>query len=81
MLSDILISIELFLQSWFCKTIVSIEWYFVLSNFNLMLMEGIYLYNLMFSNFLSEQNEVTTYILLGWGKYMKSTQTKSVQQK
>lgn len=57
-------------QSWFCKTIVTIEWYFVLSNFNLMLMEGIYLYNLMFSNFLSDQNEVTTYIVLGWGKYI-----------
>ncbi|KAJ8913470.1 hypothetical protein NQ315_013850 [Exocentrus adspersus] len=53
--------------SWVCKAIISIRWYFVLSNFMLMLMEGMYLHNLMFLNLFSDNHGVRIYCLLGWG--------------
>ncbi|KAJ8945097.1 hypothetical protein NQ318_005278 [Aromia moschata] len=53
--------------SWVCKAIISIRWYFILSNFMLMLMEGVYLYNLMFVNLFSDSHGVTIYCILGWG--------------
>ncbi|KAJ8984370.1 hypothetical protein NQ317_003518 [Molorchus minor] len=56
-----------FNYSWVCKAIISIRWYFILSNFMLMLMEGVYLHNLMFLNLFSDNHGITAYYVLGWG--------------
>ncbi|KAJ8926423.1 hypothetical protein NQ314_021211 [Rhamnusium bicolor] len=56
--------------SWVCKAIISVRWYFVLSNFMLMLMEGMYLHNLMFLNLFSDNHGITIYCLLGWGTFL-----------
>ncbi|XP_018568225.1 parathyroid hormone/parathyroid hormone-related peptide receptor [Anoplophora glabripennis] len=53
--------------SWVCKAIISIRWYFILSNFMLMLMEGMYLHSLMFFNLFSDNHSIRIYCLLGWG--------------
>ncbi|CAG9823095.1 unnamed protein product [Phaedon cochleariae] len=53
--------------SWVCKAIVSIRYYFILANFVFMLMEGLYLHNLMFLKLFSDNHKVHIYCLIGWG--------------
>ncbi|CAH1100790.1 unnamed protein product [Psylliodes chrysocephalus] len=53
--------------SWICKAFISIRYYVILSNFMLMLMEGMYLHNLMFLKLFSDHHGVVIYCVLGWG--------------
>ncbi|XP_019874300.2 parathyroid hormone/parathyroid hormone-related peptide receptor-like [Aethina tumida] len=52
--------------SWICKAIISIRYYFIMCNFMMVLMEGMYLHNLMFLNLFSENNVVGVYYGVGW---------------
>lgn len=61
-----------FLQSWVCKAIVSAWHYFIVSNYMMVLMEGVYLHNLMFLNLFSDNTRITVYYAMGWGKREKS---------
>ncbi|XP_065159799.1 parathyroid hormone/parathyroid hormone-related peptide receptor-like isoform X1 [Atheta coriaria] len=53
--------------NWVCKFVMSTWYYFTQANFMFMLMEGIYLHNLMFLNLFSEKSSVRIYYLFGWG--------------
>ncbi|XP_056635934.1 parathyroid hormone/parathyroid hormone-related peptide receptor-like [Diorhabda sublineata] len=53
--------------SWVCKAFISLRYYCIVSNFMFMLMEGVYLHNLMFLKFISDQHSVINYCILGWG--------------
>ncbi|CAH0558148.1 unnamed protein product [Brassicogethes aeneus] len=53
--------------SWVCKAIVSLRNYFIVSNFMMVLMEGMYLHNLMFLNLFSDNHDVSIYYGAGWG--------------
>ncbi|KAG5868657.1 hypothetical protein JTB14_015665 [Gonioctena quinquepunctata] len=55
------------MYSWVCKAIVSVRFYFIIVNFMFMLMEGMYLHNLMFLKLFSDNHSVTIYCLIGWG--------------
>ncbi|CAG9865377.1 unnamed protein product [Phyllotreta striolata] len=52
---------------WCCKAFMSLRYYVIMSNFMLMLMEGMYLHNLMFLKLFSDHHSVTIYCVLGWG--------------
>ncbi|XP_072382641.1 parathyroid hormone/parathyroid hormone-related peptide receptor-like isoform X1 [Diabrotica undecimpunctata] len=53
--------------SWTCKALNGIRYYFIISNFMFMLMEGLYLHNLMFLKLFSDHHSVGIYCVLGWG--------------
>lgn len=57
-----------FFQNWICKAVTSARNYFTVANYLLLLMEGVYLHNLMFSTIFSNYGDVTAYCVLGWGK-------------
>lgn len=52
---------------WFCKAVSSLWQYLILSNYFLILMEGIYLHNLLFLTFISDKVDTMLYALFGWG--------------
>ncbi|XP_018334619.1 vasoactive intestinal polypeptide receptor 1-like [Agrilus planipennis] len=52
---------------WLCKAFTSAQWYFSIANCVMVLMEGIYLHNLMFLSVLSDNSRITIYYLSGWG--------------
>ncbi|XP_030760974.1 parathyroid hormone/parathyroid hormone-related peptide receptor-like isoform X1 [Sitophilus oryzae] len=52
--------------TWLCKLFISIRYYFVICNFAFMLMEGVYLHNLIFLNLFSESHGTAIYCFLGW---------------
>ncbi|KAK4887046.1 hypothetical protein RN001_003317 [Aquatica leii] len=53
--------------SWVCKAITIVRNYFILANYILMLMEGIYLHNLLFLTLCNDQSKITVYYIIGWG--------------
>ncbi|XP_060530346.1 parathyroid hormone/parathyroid hormone-related peptide receptor-like [Cylas formicarius] len=55
-----------FNYSWLCRILISVRYYFILSNFTFMLMEGLYLHNLIFLNLFSENHGTTAYCVTGW---------------
>ncbi|KAH0949842.1 hypothetical protein HN011_001215 [Eciton burchellii] len=50
---------------WACKIITGLWQYFTVANYSWILMEGLYLHNLVFFALCSDT--IATYILLGWG--------------
>ncbi|EZA47641.1 Secretin receptor [Ooceraea biroi] len=50
---------------WVCKIITSLWQYFIVANYSWILMEGLYLHNLIF--FVPCTDTITMYVLLGWG--------------
>ncbi|XP_050296183.1 parathyroid hormone/parathyroid hormone-related peptide receptor-like isoform X2 [Anthonomus grandis grandis] len=52
--------------TWICKAFITVQWYVILSNFIFMLMEGLYLHNLIFLNLFSESHGTTVYCIIGW---------------
>ncbi|GLV40041.1 Diuretic hormone 44 receptor 2 [Carabus blaptoides fortunei] len=52
---------------WLCKAITSAWQYFIMTNYILILMEGIYLHYLLFRTVFSEKNDINLYAALGWG--------------
>lgn len=53
--------------NWSCKLLISLWQYFILANYSWILMEGLYLHNLIFLALFSDTSAITTYIILGWG--------------
>ncbi|XP_045479608.1 parathyroid hormone/parathyroid hormone-related peptide receptor-like [Harmonia axyridis] len=51
---------------WLCKAVISLRQYFILTNYMMILMEGIYLHNLIFLKPFSEKTSVKLYAMSGW---------------
>lgn len=51
-----------------CKAITALRYYFIQANFMFILMEGVYLHNLIYCNLFSDNSSVRFYYLAGWGK-------------
>ncbi|XP_046813173.1 secretin receptor-like [Vespa crabro] len=54
-------------NTWACKIITSMWQYFIVANYAWILMEGLYLHNLIFLALCTDTTAITSYILLGWG--------------
>ena len=62
-------SIGLTSQNWLCKAITVIWEYCILANYSWILMEGLYLYNLLFTSmFVEGQGRFYLYVVTGWGE-------------
>lgn len=58
--------------NWHCKAFTSLWQYFILANYLWILMEGLYLHNLVFFALFSNSNSsIRSYVALGWGKITK----------
>jgi len=56
-------------SNWQCKTFTSLWQYFILANYSWILMEGIYLHNLVFLALFTDANSsIVCYVIFGWGK-------------
>ncbi|XP_053980055.1 parathyroid hormone/parathyroid hormone-related peptide receptor-like isoform X1 [Hylaeus volcanicus] len=54
--------------SWLCKAFTSLWQYFILANYFWILMEGLFLHNLVFfAMFTYANSNITIYVCLGWG--------------
>ncbi|KAG5309691.1 PTH1R protein, partial [Acromyrmex insinuator] len=54
--------------NWQCKTFTSLWQYFILANYSWILMEGIYLHNLVFLALFTDANSsIVYYVIFGWG--------------
>ncbi|XP_015786558.1 parathyroid hormone 2 receptor isoform X2 [Tetranychus urticae] len=49
-----------------CKLIIVVWQYSLLANYNWLLMEGLYLHNLVFFNIFNDNSSILKYIILGW---------------
>lgn len=58
-------------QIWVCKIITSLWQYFIVANYSWILMEGMYLHNLVFLALCTDTSTIALYIALGWGKMNK----------
>ncbi|KAH0953335.1 hypothetical protein HN011_003447 [Eciton burchellii] len=55
-------------NNWHCKMLISLWQYFILANYFWILMEGIYLHNLVFLAFFTDANSsIARYYVSGWG--------------
>ncbi|XP_076236933.1 vasoactive intestinal polypeptide receptor 2 isoform X2 [Calliopsis andreniformis] len=55
-------------SSWLCKAFTSLWQYFILANYFWILMEGLYLHNLVFLALFTDVNSsIVGYVCLGWG--------------
>ncbi|EFN83538.1 secretin receptor [Harpegnathos saltator] len=54
-------------ETWVCKVFMSLWQYFIMANYSWILMEGLYLHNLILLALCSKTSTITLYILLGWG--------------
>ncbi|KAB0799158.1 hypothetical protein PPYR_07038 [Photinus pyralis] len=53
-------------HNWICKALTSSRNYFIVANYTLILMEGIYLHNLIFLTLCSDKTKITFYYIFGW---------------
>ncbi|XP_034234168.1 secretin receptor-like [Thrips palmi] len=53
--------------NWECKLIISLWQYSIMANYSWILMEGLYLHNLIFLALFSDNSAITLYVALGWG--------------
>ncbi|KAF5301876.1 hypothetical protein FQR65_LT08708 [Abscondita terminalis] len=55
-------------NNWSCKLFTTLWEFFITANYSWILMEGLYLHNLIFrALFTDSSNKITHYIILGWG--------------
>ncbi|XP_076046949.1 uncharacterized protein LOC143028556 isoform X2 [Oratosquilla oratoria] len=54
-------------QTWSCKLMICVWQYFILANYSWILMEGLYLHNLIFMALFTDSSAITMYVVLGWG--------------
>ncbi|XP_069690155.1 secretin receptor-like [Periplaneta americana] len=54
-------------NNWLCKTFTSAWQYTIMANYSWILMEGLYLHNLIFLALFSDTSSITLYVALGWG--------------
>lgn len=58
-------------NSWLCKVFTSFWQYFILANYFWILMEGLYLHNLVFLALFTDINSsIIGYVCLGWGEHL-----------
>lgn len=56
-------------NNWQCKMFTSLWQYFILANYSWILMEGIYLHNLVILALFTDANSsIAAYIAFGWGE-------------
>ncbi|CAL8110522.1 unnamed protein product [Orchesella dallaii] len=55
------------ISTWQCKLVTSLWQYFIVANYTWILMEGLYLHNLIFLAPFSDSSAITAYVFLGWG--------------
>lgn len=61
-----------FESNWHCKAFTSIWQYCILANYSWILMEGLYLHNLIFCALFADSNaSISVYVVLGWGESVK----------
>ncbi|KAF4527490.1 hypothetical protein B566_EDAN014544 [Ephemera danica] len=53
--------------NWACKLVTSIWQFCIMVNYSWILMEGLYLHNLIFMALFTDSSAITLYVLLGWG--------------
>ncbi|XP_032668147.1 secretin receptor-like isoform X1 [Odontomachus brunneus] len=58
---------HVFVKTLVCKILTSLWQYSIVANYSWILMEGLYLHNLIILTPCSKTNTITLYILLGWG--------------
>ncbi|XP_046396246.1 parathyroid hormone/parathyroid hormone-related peptide receptor-like [Ischnura elegans] len=54
-------------RSWECKLVISLWEFFLMANYSWVLMEGLYLHNLIFLALFSDTSAITLYVIIGWG--------------
>ncbi|KAK7865917.1 hypothetical protein R5R35_001625 [Gryllus longicercus] len=54
-------------RNWSCRLIVSVWNYFIMANYSWILMEGLYLHNLIFLALFTDSSSIALYVALGWG--------------
>ncbi|XP_066588776.1 secretin receptor-like [Prorops nasuta] len=54
-------------NTWLCKAITSFWQYFIVANYSWILMEGLYLHNLVFLALCTDMASIASYTALGWG--------------
>lgn len=55
-------------NNWHCKMFTSLWQYFILANYSWILMEGVYLHNLIFFALFTDANSsIAGYVAFGWG--------------
>ncbi|KAK7869598.1 hypothetical protein R5R35_003386 [Gryllus longicercus] len=54
-------------SNWLCKLIISLWQYVIMANYSWILMEGLYLHNLIFLALFSDTSAIRLYVVLGWG--------------
>ncbi|KDR09908.1 parathyroid hormone/parathyroid hormone-related peptide receptor-like isoform X2 [Zootermopsis nevadensis] len=54
-------------NNWECKALTSISNYCIMANYFWILMEGLYLHNLIFLALSSDTSAIILYVVLGWG--------------
>ncbi|XP_069943600.1 vasoactive intestinal polypeptide receptor 1-like [Cherax quadricarinatus] len=54
-------------STWACRVFTGTWQYFILANYAWILMEGLYLHNLIFLALFTDNSAITLYIVLGWG--------------
>ena len=62
------LAFDVFQNSWLCRTVTSVWQYCIMANYSWILMEGLYLHNLIFLALFSDTSSITLYVVLGWGK-------------
>ncbi|GLH04105.1 PDF receptor [Gryllus bimaculatus] len=63
----LLTAIVVLFQNWLCKLIISLWQYVIMANYSWILMEGLYLHNLIFLALFSDTSAIRLYVVLGWG--------------
>ncbi|KAJ9590254.1 hypothetical protein L9F63_016641, partial [Diploptera punctata] len=54
-------------NNWVCKAVISVWQYSFMANYSWILMEGLYLHNLIFLALFSDTSSISLYVILGWG--------------
>ncbi|XP_059469152.1 parathyroid hormone/parathyroid hormone-related peptide receptor-like isoform X2 [Neocloeon triangulifer] len=54
-------------KNWACKSVTSLWQFALVANYSWILMEGLYLHNLIFLALFSDSSAITLHVVLGWG--------------
>ncbi|KAK6643835.1 hypothetical protein RUM43_000098 [Polyplax serrata] len=54
-------------DNWECKGLTTVWQYFIMANYSWILMEGLYIHNLLMFALFSDNGSIIMYVALGWG--------------
>ncbi|KAG1681269.1 Parathyroid hormone/parathyroid hormone-related peptide receptor [Nymphon striatum] len=57
-------------ETWDCKLFIAFWKYSHMANYSWILMEGLYLHNLIFQTMFTDRSNISRYIILGWSKLL-----------